>query len=359
MGSKLRESNIELLRIVAMFLVVLSHFYVHGRWPIVETISFNNVAIYALDVGEIGVTAFVLISGYFLIEQSFDLTKLVKLVLQMWFYGIGLLVFAYMFDTRVITSKYFWGSILPFYSLNWFAKAYLLLYLLFPVLNRFVKYYNQRKLEAFILVFGFVWTVLPACWLYEYGNQRVTLMFIYCIGAYFCIYGCKLLENIKRAFVLSLVSYLTILGTVILLWEARLQNPFFIGKQASFLALNSVLVLLCGIGLFFIFKTIRLESTNVNRIAKTMFGVYLIHDNPLISAWIWNGVLRIHQFYNSDFLIPISVICSVLVMIACSCIDYLRIEFIEKPLFAKISPMLRTIQDKISLMIKDYYKEKC
>lgn len=163
MGSKLRESNIELLRIVAMFLVVLSHFYVHGRWPIVETISFNNVTIYALDVGEIGVTAFVLISGYFLIEQSFDLTKLVKLVLQMWFYGIGLLVFAYMFDTRVITSKYFWGSMLPFYSLNWFAKAYLLLYLLFPVLNRFVKYYNQRKLEAFILVFGFVWTVLPAC----------------------------------------------------------------------------------------------------------------------------------------------------------------------------------------------------
>lgn len=51
MVSKIRESNIELLRIVAMFLVVLSHFYVHGRWTVIEAMSFNNIAIDALDLG--------------------------------------------------------------------------------------------------------------------------------------------------------------------------------------------------------------------------------------------------------------------------------------------------------------------
>ena len=85
MAEKIRVSNIELLRIVAMFLVVISHFYVHGRWPIVNELSINNIIIYCFDVGEIGVTAFVLISGYFLVNQSFDLVKLFKLVFQMWF----------------------------------------------------------------------------------------------------------------------------------------------------------------------------------------------------------------------------------------------------------------------------------
>ena len=59
----------------------------------------------------------------------FDITG-VRLVL-----GIVILIIAYVFDISVITEKFFWGSIMPFYSLNWFAKAYLLLYLVFPLLN--------------------------------------------------------------------------------------------------------------------------------------------------------------------------------------------------------------------------------
>ena len=362
MASRMRESNIELLRIAAMFLVVLSHFYVHGRWPMIEAMSFNNIAIHALDVGEIGVTAFVLISGYFLINQSFDLTKLAKLVLQMWFYGVALLIFAYVFETRIITEKHFWGSVMPFYSLNWFAKAYLLLYLLFPLLNIFIKRFSREGLTRFILSFGFIWTVLPAYYLYEHGNQRVTIFFIYCVGAYLCLYGCKWLEyppRFFRASVLCLVSYATIVFTVFVLWNIRLTDTFYIGKQASFLALNSVLVLLTGIGLFYIFKSIKLESTLVNRIAKTMFGVYLIHDNALISAWLWNDVLNIGQFYNSAFLVPISVLCSILVMFVCSCIDYLRIEYIEKPLFEVLTPKLRECQNKLQMKITRVCKMKC
>ena len=139
-----------------MFLVVLSHFYVHGAWPLVNELTFNNIAIYALEVGEIGVTVFVLISGYFLVNKSFDIIKLAKLVLQIWFYGIAILIIAYVFEISVITEKFFLGSIMPFYSLNWFAKAYLLLYLVFPLLNKFISRLGKKWLMRFILVFGFI-----------------------------------------------------------------------------------------------------------------------------------------------------------------------------------------------------------
>ena len=355
MGAKTRESNIELLRIVAMFLVVLSHFYVHGQWPLMDSVGVNNVVRYALDVGEIGVTTFVLISGYFLINQSFDLIKLSKLVLQMWFYGVGLLIFAYVFDTRVITAKHFWGSIMPFNSLNWFAKAHLLLYLLFPLLNVGIKRLSEKSLKRFILGFGFLWTVLPVLSLYEHGNQRVTIMFIYCVGAYFCLFGCKWFDNPLgkiRAISLMAVSYSIIVFTVVVLWKLSLKDANYVGKEASFLSLNSVLVLLCGIGLFYLLKKIKLESALINKIAKTMFGVYLIHDNALISAWMWNGVLKIGQYYDSAFLIPISVLCSILVMVVCSSIDYLRIVFVEKPVFSVITPMLSDLQNKLALRMK-------
>lgn len=234
MAEKIRVSNIELLRIVAMFLVVISHFYVHGRWPIVNELSINNIIIYCFDVGEIGVTAFVLISGYFLVNQSFDLVKLFKLVFQMWFYGVALLVFAYAFGTREIVGKLFWGSIIPFYSLNWFAKAYLLLYLLFPVLNIFLKKYTKEKLLKGIIGFSVLWNILPAFSLYEHGNQRITVLFIYCIGAYFAIYGCQYLNNAKNAVALSLASYTVIVFSVTIIWQLSLNNSYWggVNRQA-------------------------------------------------------------------------------------------------------------------------------
>lgn len=318
MAEKVRAGNIELLRIVAMFLVVLSHFYVHGNWPIIDELSLNNIAIYGLDVGKIGVTVFVLISGYFLINCSFDLVKLAKYVLQVWLYGIIILVVAYWGGTAVITPKYFWGSIMPFYSLNWFAKAYLLLYLLVPLLNRIIKKCSEKTLIKFIFCFSLFWNVLPALNLYEHGNLRISIIFIYCVGAYFRLYGCKCFEKISNAFALNFVSYACILITVTSLWYYKLLDEHFSSKPSSFLALNSIFVLLCGIGLFYTFKNIQIESKWVNKIAKTMFGVYLIHTNPLISSWLWNEVINVGRFYDSSLLIPISILFSVIVMCVCA-----------------------------------------
>lgn len=332
-----------------MFLVVLSHFYVHGAWPLVNELTFNNIAMYALEVGEIGVTVFVLISGYFLVNKSFDIIKLAKLVLQIWFYGIVILIIAYVFDISVITEKFFWGSIMPFYSLNWFAKAYLLLYLVFPLLNRVIRRLEKKKLKRIILGFGFIWTVLPVFSMYEHGNIRITVMFIYCVGAYLYLYGCRWLNNMKNTIILSFTSYFVIILTVIVLLWMRLSDGFFMAKPSSFLALNSVLVLLCGIGLFCTFVNIKIKSNIINKIASTMFGVYLIHDNPMIAGWMWNDLLNVSHYYESAFLVPVSVFFSILVIIVCSCIDYLRIEYIEKPLFTIVTPLIRNSENKIAV----------
>lgn len=319
--SKIRESNMELLRIFAMLLVVISHFFVHGDWPYSRELTINNIIISSLTVGEIGVTAFVLISGYFLINQPFKIEKLAKLVFQMWFYGATILLIAYVFDTNVITKKYIFGSLMPFYSLNWFAKAYLLLYVISPIINKVLRRCTRETLFIALLIFGLYWNVFRAFTFYEHGNIKLTVIYIYCIGAYFRMYGNRYFDSIKRALSLSIISYALIVISVIVLWYLSLENSFYLGKQSRFLALSSVLVLSCGIGIFYSFKNIIICNTKINNVAKTMFGVYLIHDNPLISNWLWNEFINVASYYNSCYIALVALGCSAAVMATCSIIE--------------------------------------
>ena len=64
-----RQSNIELLRIVAMLLIIAHHFSLHGGFVFsTASITVNRLWIQFIQIGgEIGINVFVLISGYFLI----------------------------------------------------------------------------------------------------------------------------------------------------------------------------------------------------------------------------------------------------------------------------------------------------
>ena len=163
-----------------MLMVVFSHFFanipnLNNRY----VLDFYGIIVNFFQIGEIGVVCVVLLSGYFLIDKKFDIIKLVKYALQLWVTGVTVLLFTYFVDKSLITSKYLYGSILPFYSLNWFAKAYLLLYLLFPLINFILNRVTREQLLRFILLFGFIWTVLPMASLYNYGNMRISVIYIY------------------------------------------------------------------------------------------------------------------------------------------------------------------------------------
>lgn len=68
MDQKQRQSGIELLRLVAMFGIVLSHWGGHGSWVVNNDNTFivNKVFLQLTQYfGEIGNCVFVLITGYF------------------------------------------------------------------------------------------------------------------------------------------------------------------------------------------------------------------------------------------------------------------------------------------------------
>lgn len=89
---RMRESNIELLRIVSMVLIIMHHFSVHGTFPFTPELTFNKVFLQVFGLGgKAGVVAFVMITGYFMVSSSFKLHKFGKLVGQIWFYSLAML----------------------------------------------------------------------------------------------------------------------------------------------------------------------------------------------------------------------------------------------------------------------------
>ena len=143
-----RNSAIELLRIIAMILIVAHHFSLHGDFGFsAETVSFNRVWIQFMQFGgKIGVNIFVLISGYFLITaEKLKTQKVLKFILQVLTYSVLIFGCFAIFGSESLGIKSVIKSLFPLvHSIWWFASAYFVLYLLSPYLNRLLNSLDKK-----------------------------------------------------------------------------------------------------------------------------------------------------------------------------------------------------------------------
>ena len=87
-----RQSNLELYRIIFMYLIVIHH-YVVNSGLIDQMIIHNEFAknlVYAIagGWGKLGINCFVLITGYFMCRSNITIKKFVKLLAEVLFYNI-------------------------------------------------------------------------------------------------------------------------------------------------------------------------------------------------------------------------------------------------------------------------------
>ena len=88
---KERSSNIEMLRIIAMLLIVMHHYSLHSNFQFDPTsIQLNHVFVQSLQVGgKIGVAIFVIVMGYFSVYSGYKKTKAIKLWAEICFYSVS------------------------------------------------------------------------------------------------------------------------------------------------------------------------------------------------------------------------------------------------------------------------------
>lgn len=309
-----RQSNLELLRIFAMFLIVAHHFVLHGNWPFTQNLEFRESLIFVLGFGgKLGVNLFVLISGYFLVSKEFRWAPVVDILSKTWFYSIAIAILLYFTKIVELNSKDIVKALLPFSY--WFVNAFIAMLLASPFINLIIKKLDRKHFTKLLLVF-FILIVTPIY------NSTVGsfgfFVFLYMIGAYIRLY---LPEKSVGKTALLISSFLFLLVIVFSIITIGVYTTF--GNPLILTGMKTPFVLALSVSLFLLFRELQIGSLKlVNGLAGTMFGVYLIHDNFLFRDFVWIKLFDIASLLKSEYLFIYSFCVITSVFLSCAVIDF-------------------------------------
>lgn len=338
---KKRESNFELLRILAMVMIVISHFAAHGGFDFPNTeISINRLWIQLCEIGGvIGDNLFVLISGYYLIDKkNLNLSRILKMWLQMFMYSFIIYGIFVVFGKTDFKLIMFVKVLCPVtFEMWWFPSTYILMYLFSPLLNKTLKHISRNMYKQILLAGGVLWTVVPMIThQYMQCNDLLWFFYLYALAGYAKVYG---FDHKLKWNLLLLSSFLVTFGTVIILDIIGTRIPFASDHSIYFYDKQYIFIVVVSLSIFLIFQKFNIKySKIINMIAGACFGVYLISDHFLVNPFLWKEFFENYKYQESPWLIIYTIFVVIAVFTICTVIELFRqrIEKIYLPLISRL-----------------------
>lgn len=342
MAGKGREANYELLRVLAMVMVVAMHFLERSDSLLALDEPFGGVRLTGSLLEAfclVSVNVYVLIAGYFGVRGRFRVSKAAGLLCQIWFYA--LLVPAALTLAGVSTEASrlgIYGLIQYLFPIEtehyWFATSYFMLYLLTPVLSTAVRNMPKKRLQVtlaclFILFCG-IKSVSPVVFAFDkYGYDLAWFVCVYLLAAYLGLYGWDLFE--KRGWLIYVASSLMSFGVSASMWVLAGKSDSFRYYFTVPFHYNYVLCLLGAVGLFYGFSRISVKEGAgaglIRRLGGLCFGVYLLHEHiDLRFRWYeWiKGLINPGNKEGMPFFLWELICCAVILFGAGIFIDWIR-----------------------------------
>lgn len=152
---KSRNCAFDIARIVAMFLIVCSHFLGHGGF--IRNMTGANFVFGRIltSLFNPSVNLFVLIGAYFTCtSKKLKWQRLAKLYAQVWIYGMTLfVVFLCIQGVESFSVEWLLSSIFPVVcGKYWFFSAYIFMMLVSPLLNIVIERINKKTHLAICVV---------------------------------------------------------------------------------------------------------------------------------------------------------------------------------------------------------------
>ncbi len=349
-ASKPRNSNLELFRIIVMFLIVAHHYVVNSGLLTVmagEPLSTKSMFLYLFGwAGKTGIDCFVLITGYFMCTSNISLRKFLKLFGAFYLYKLLFFAIFAVSGYTELTPKFIIKSIVPFTTLDYgFVSCFLVFFCFIPFLNILIKGMSKRQHQLLLGLCLIAFSVFPQLLVKVSLNYVWWFMVVYLIGSYFRLYPPLWSMSTKHTGLASL-GFVCLSLTSIVCGGRMSTEPnehivyFFVTDS------NKPMAVATAVCMFLFFKNLKIGYSKViNTIAASSFGVLLIHANSdTMRQWLWRDTLDNVGHYAGN--IYLHAVVSVLAVYAISSvIDMLRIKLIEKPFFKWFDN--RSMQKKI------------
>jgi len=339
----LRNSSIELCRILSMLMIVACHFATHGGFNFDKTaITTPRLWWHFIEMGgNFGVDVFILISGYFLIKDTkltINLKKCLKLWGQIFIYSICIYMFGLITGIEKFSFVKLVKAVFPITTEAWwFSTTYFVLFLIHPYLNKLLNSLEKRQYQYFLALLLLIWCIIPTFTTYSLAsNTLLEFVLFYSIAGYIRLYGFGTKLKSRHYFYLWLLATaLTYLSSIVLMLIGK-RISLFSEHTLLFYGRRSLPTLLRAVFFFMIFEKMTIPYNKyINLISSAAFGVYLIHDSNIIRPWLWKTVFVNNQYQASLMIIPYSLAVVIVVYIVCSIIDLVRSHTVE-PLFMRI-----------------------
>lgn len=339
-----RNSSMELLRILSIIMIIFHHFSCHGTFDWMEGEATAQHLWYSFISigGKIGTNAFVLISGYYLINdnnQLFNIKKILKYIGQLLFYSIGLYCLYRIFRFRTELHPDTIETFAPIIGNSWwFASTYFLLYVFHPFINIALKNIDKNTYQSLLLFLALFWPlVYTVTSKNHWGSSLMWFIYLYSIAGYIRLYGVNEKLSSKKCFAYFIitVSITFLLGI----------SQFYPSPEATeeldrtfFYQAETIPIFIASIMLFLTFERMEVKYNKcINTIASASFGVYLIHDHISMRSHLWGYVFGnppIEQEIGA--LIVYSFVAVFSVYIVCVIIDLVRKYVFEYPIMELI-----------------------
>lgn len=311
---KNRQSNFEVLRIIAMCGIIIIHYMNSEIGGGIQNPVFPNFSwLFMHSVSSVCiplVNCFVLISGFFMIKHRyFSLRKTMNLLFITAFYGSISYLISIIAGKNVLTGLGIVYTLIPFFKgTRWFVETYIILVLIAPFLNKMLRALNKRSFQLLLiiqlLIFSGWYSVGLSAPLLDDGYGIINFISLYMLGAYIRIFG-------KEMFLFKFEKwklFLMFLGSSILTFVlSYFVNPY---GYAFFTNIFGATVL------FILFSKWDIgENRKINAISRATFDVYYVHSDKKTSLLLIYELLGAKYVADTPWIVVHVIIVTVIVWI--------------------------------------------
>lgn len=327
---KERQQNFELLRIIAMFMIVVSHVITHYIMEAdMEVSGVNNFLLTLLRaIIYVCVNVYIIITGYFSINsKQLKIKKIINVAMLPGFISAILLIVLMVFGAIDFNIWRILGKLFAtFRGEYWFISNYFALYLFIPFLNKVIHRISKKEFQHFLFLLTMVGVVWPFFVVNEEiisfnsGFSLIFFFYLYFVGAYLRLYGAFFKDLTRNQYLMGYLTLALVTGV--------LQ---FILPDVDFLSYNGPFEFTMSYFIFMYIRNVKVRSVKINTIAAYTLSVYLVHEQAEIREFIWN-LPFIHQLvqWSSITFIPAIIFVAVLVFTVSWTIGYLLTNLYSK-----------------------------
>ena len=299
-----RNSSMELLRIISIIFIIAFHACMNGN-VFQQSFSMNSVFVSVLGIwGLFGVNIFFIITAWFMLDEAyiFKVQRIIKLVETTMVITLFTVAIAAINGKDIGVADIIKAILSPALNTYWFLTAYLLLWIIFPILRKIINSLSNKQLNYIttvsIIIVIFYKSVFSQAPIAEFDLAILVVFVTAVVKRNFSVFK----KYAKKSF--SILTIVIILSSILMckmsLGDGIVYNVL-INRFSVFMLLDAVF-------LFVIISEKNIKNKFINKISGYTFGIYVFHCSPFIAAYIWNDIFEIgSKFQDSLWIVRLLI----------------------------------------------------